>query len=174
VILCKKGKAEEALLNLRQIMGKLKLTVNEEKTRICKVPEGEFDFLGFYVWADVLSNDWSGSYGHEAIEEEYPAHGRKDSCNDRPQDGMARDHGVGGQVEPHVARLGELLPGRKRQPSIPSNRQLHRDAVAPVATQQVQAQTSHGRDLSIPASLRVLRSRTSERTWGRSLACVKA
>ena len=28
---------------LREIMGKLKLTVNEEKTRICKVPEGEFE-----------------------------------------------------------------------------------------------------------------------------------
>src|SRR6266568_9098095 len=28
-------------------MGKLKLTVNEDKTRICRVPEGEFDFLGY-------------------------------------------------------------------------------------------------------------------------------
>ena len=47
VILCKRGKAEEALLRLREIMGKLKLTVNEEKTRICKVPEETFDFLGY-------------------------------------------------------------------------------------------------------------------------------
>jgi RNA-directed DNA polymerase len=47
VILCKPGKAEEALQRMREIMGKLKLTVNEDKTRICKVPEGEFDFLGF-------------------------------------------------------------------------------------------------------------------------------
>src|SRR3974377_848568 len=47
VILCRKGKAEEALQRLREIMGKLRLTVNEEKTRICKVPDGEFDFLGY-------------------------------------------------------------------------------------------------------------------------------
>ncbi len=47
VILCRRGKAGEALQRLREIMGKLKLTVNEEKTRICKVPEGEFDFLGY-------------------------------------------------------------------------------------------------------------------------------
>ena len=47
VILCRKGKAEEALQRLREIMGKLKLTVNEEKTRICKVPGERFDFLGY-------------------------------------------------------------------------------------------------------------------------------
>ena len=40
VILCRRGKAEEALQRLREIMGKLKLTVSEEKTRVCKVPEG--------------------------------------------------------------------------------------------------------------------------------------
>lgn len=32
---------------LFQWVGKLKLTVNEEKTRLCKVPEGTFDFLGY-------------------------------------------------------------------------------------------------------------------------------
>jgi RNA-directed DNA polymerase len=47
VILCRKGKADEALQRLREIMGRLKLTVNEEKTRICEVPEGKFDFLGY-------------------------------------------------------------------------------------------------------------------------------
>jgi group II intron reverse transcriptase/maturase len=47
VILCRRGKADEALQHLREIMGKLKLTVNEEKTRICKAPESTFDFLGY-------------------------------------------------------------------------------------------------------------------------------
>src|SRR6266496_530508 len=47
VILCRRGNAEAALHHLRAIMGKLRLTVNEDKTRICKVPEGEFDILGF-------------------------------------------------------------------------------------------------------------------------------
>ena len=47
VILCRRGKAEEALQRMRELMGKLKLTVNEEKTRVCKVPESEFDFLGY-------------------------------------------------------------------------------------------------------------------------------
>jgi RNA-directed DNA polymerase len=47
VILCRKGRADEALHHLCELMGKLKLTVNEEKTRICRVPEREFDFLGY-------------------------------------------------------------------------------------------------------------------------------
>jgi group II intron reverse transcriptase/maturase len=47
VILCTRGNAEEALTRMRELMGKLKLTVNEEKTRVCKVPEGKFEFLGY-------------------------------------------------------------------------------------------------------------------------------
>jgi RNA-directed DNA polymerase len=47
MILCRGGKAEEALHWMHKLMGTLKLTVSAEKTRICKVPEGEFNFLGF-------------------------------------------------------------------------------------------------------------------------------
>jgi len=47
VILCRRGKAEEALQRLREITVRLGLTINEEKTRICRIPEGEFDFLGY-------------------------------------------------------------------------------------------------------------------------------
>jgi hypothetical protein len=49
VILCRRGNAEAALQHLRKLMGKLKLTVNEEKTRICRVPEDHFEFLGYSV-----------------------------------------------------------------------------------------------------------------------------
>lgn len=47
VICCKEGQAEAALDALREIMKRLKLTVNEEKTRLCHVPEEHFDFLGY-------------------------------------------------------------------------------------------------------------------------------
>jgi RNA-directed DNA polymerase len=47
VILCRRGRADEALQRMRELMGKLQLAVNEEKTRVCKVPDSEFDFLGY-------------------------------------------------------------------------------------------------------------------------------
>jgi RNA-directed DNA polymerase len=47
LVICCRGSAEEALATMRRIMGKLKLTVNETKTRVCKLPEEKFDFLGY-------------------------------------------------------------------------------------------------------------------------------
>ncbi len=47
LVICCRGKAEEALDTMRNMMAKLKLTVNEKKTRVCKLPEEKFDFLGY-------------------------------------------------------------------------------------------------------------------------------
>jgi hypothetical protein len=49
LVICCRGGAEEALAKMRDIMQKLKLTVNETKTRVCKLPEEKFDFLGYSV-----------------------------------------------------------------------------------------------------------------------------
>src|SRR5215471_4196337 len=46
VICCRAG-APEALAEMRVMMSKLKLTVNENKTRVCYLPEEKFDFLGY-------------------------------------------------------------------------------------------------------------------------------
>ena len=46
VILCR-GTAEQARTAMEAMMGKLKLRVNQEKTRTCRVPEESFDFLGY-------------------------------------------------------------------------------------------------------------------------------
>ncbi len=34
---------------MKSIMGKLKLTVNEEKTQVCRLPEDRFEFLGYEI-----------------------------------------------------------------------------------------------------------------------------
>ena len=61
VILCHRGRAAEALARMRELMGKLKLTVNEEKTRICSLPDGHFDFLG-YTFGRLYSPRTGSSY----------------------------------------------------------------------------------------------------------------
>ena len=47
LVICCRGRAEEALTTMRNIMTKLKPTVNETKTRVCQLPEEKFDFLGY-------------------------------------------------------------------------------------------------------------------------------
>jgi RNA-directed DNA polymerase len=47
LVICCREQAEEALRAMRQVMARLKLTVNEEKTHVCRVPQGRFDFLGY-------------------------------------------------------------------------------------------------------------------------------
>jgi RNA-directed DNA polymerase len=47
LVICCRERAEEALATMRDMMTKLKLTVNETKTRVAKLPEEKFDFLGY-------------------------------------------------------------------------------------------------------------------------------
>src|SRR6266550_6358196 len=167
VILCKKGKADEAL----------QPTAHDHEQAEAHGQRGEdtnlqdlgrkVRLLGLHVRTNVLSENRSGAPGIPAIKEEHQAHGWENPCTDRPNEDMARNHKAGGQGEPHAARMGELLPSRHRQQGVSGTRQLHSDAVAPVVAVQAQNQASQGRDLSTLASLRALWPRTPEQAWAR-------
>src|SRR5450631_2626161 len=61
LVICCRGRADEALTAMREMMGRLKLTVNESKTRVCRVPQETFDFLG-YTFGRLWSPRTGGAY----------------------------------------------------------------------------------------------------------------
>jgi group II intron reverse transcriptase/maturase len=48
-VICCRGSADEALTVMRNLMTRLKLTVNEAKTRLCRGPDEPFNFLGYTI-----------------------------------------------------------------------------------------------------------------------------
>src|SRR5262249_55570331 len=48
-VICCRGTAKQAMTAMRNMMSKLKLTVNETKTRLCRVPVESFEFLGYRI-----------------------------------------------------------------------------------------------------------------------------
>jgi RNA-directed DNA polymerase len=60
VILCRR-RAEDAMTEMRGMMERLKLTVNETKTHVCRLPAESFDFLG-YTFGRMYSPRTGGAY----------------------------------------------------------------------------------------------------------------
>lgn len=48
-VICCRGSADEAMAAMRDMMKRLKLTVNESKTRLCRGPDEPFNFLGYTI-----------------------------------------------------------------------------------------------------------------------------
>jgi RNA-directed DNA polymerase len=61
-VICCRGTAQEAKQAMQGMMERLKLTVNEAKTHVCKVPDESFDFLGY-----TIGRCWSTKDGRSYI-----------------------------------------------------------------------------------------------------------
>ena len=62
-VICCRGSAAAALAVMRQMMAQLRLTVNETKTRQCRVPDETFDFLGYTIgqlWSPQTGRPYTG------------------------------------------------------------------------------------------------------------------
>jgi hypothetical protein len=60
-VICCRGAAEQAMAAMRAMMSKLRLTVNETKTRLCRGPDEPFDFLGYTI-GQLYSPRTGGAY----------------------------------------------------------------------------------------------------------------
>lgn len=49
LIICCRSQGDQALLAVQQLMQALKLRLNDTKTRVCRLPEDSFDFLGYTI-----------------------------------------------------------------------------------------------------------------------------
>ncbi len=139
LVICCRGRAEEALATMRDIMRKLKLTVNETKTRVCKLPEEKFDFLG-YTFGRCYSPKTGRAYLGtvpskkrviricEAISE---MTGRNQTLLDQENGGR--------EAQPHDDWMGQLLLSRASQQSLPGGGTTRPQEAASVAVCQAQA-----------------------------------
>jgi group II intron reverse transcriptase/maturase len=64
-VICSCGHGREAMAAMRSMMAELILTVNEAKTRLCRVPEDTFHFLGYSFgrcWSQRTGTAYLGTY----------------------------------------------------------------------------------------------------------------
>jgi group II intron reverse transcriptase/maturase len=103
-VICCRGTADEAMTAMRGMMSKLRLTVNEAKTRLCRVPEETFDFLGY-----TIGKCWSPKTGKSYIGTR-PSAKKIDRLKREISDQTSR-RWLWTDVEERVARLNRILRG---------------------------------------------------------------
>jgi RNA-directed DNA polymerase len=103
-VICTAGHAEEAMAAMRGMMQKLKLTVNEKKTRNCQLPGETFTFLG-YTFGQCYSRQTGGDYLSP-----YPSDKKVQALCQRLSE-MTDRRTVGRATQEVIGKLNEVLRG---------------------------------------------------------------
>ena len=103
---------------MRSIMRTLKLTINEEKTHVCRAPDESFDFLG-YTFGRVTATKRMAVHHQASVEEEDSGDLSPNQRVDQPAVVLAGRGRASGSAQPDHGWLGALLLPRAYQPTVP-------------------------------------------------------
>jgi len=104
LVICCRGSAQEAMHAMRSMMERLKLTVNETKTRLCRLPEDAFDFLGY-----TIGRCWSPQTGRAYLGTRPSRSSVQRLCREISERTRRRRQAV--SPEDQVAQLNRMLEG---------------------------------------------------------------
>ena len=116
---CAGVRREEAREQMQNIMTVLKLTVNEKKTKTCRVARGELRLSGLHDRPVLLDPDWPRLPGDAPGQEAHSAHLRRGQRPNREVNAGNDGDRDGSGSEPQTAWLGQLLlpgPGEQSLP----------------------------------------------------------
>jgi RNA-directed DNA polymerase len=104
LVICCRGSAESASTAMQRLMERLGLTVNTSKTRVCRVPDETFDFLG-YTFGRCYSTKMGQAYIGTRPSRKRIAR----LCRAIREETV--DGGVTTEIRDRVARLNHMLLG---------------------------------------------------------------
>ena len=138
--LCVLGKAPaaEMLTAVERLMGGLKLTVNEQKTRCLRCPEEPIEFLGYRIGRNYRPHGKGAYIGTRPGKASVQSICRKISEMTAPQHGWKSMEEMVEGPEPHHERVGKLLQPRPSQPGLQRGQPPHGKAATPVARSKAQ------------------------------------
>ena len=131
-VICCRGTATEAAAAMRDMMQRLKLTVNETKTKLCRVPDADVRLPGIHVWPLLLPANGPRLSGHPSGGKEDPQALRILGGANQPTFPAAGCGGNRSSPEPPLAGVGELLLPRAGQSSLSRRRPLRHEPAPPV------------------------------------------
>jgi RNA-directed DNA polymerase len=104
LVICCRGTADPALAAMRAMLAQMRLTVNETKTRVCRVPDESFDFLGY-----TIGRCWSPRTGQAYIGTRPSRKRIARLC--QTIRGMTARRGLRLDTQEQVAALNQMLVG---------------------------------------------------------------
>ena len=107
---------------MRDMMARLKLTVNETKTRLCRLPEETFDFLGYTFGRCTRRGRDVPTLGTQPSRRRSQRLWREIHEMTSRQWLLDAGGDDGGAAQPQAAGLGELLLPRAGQPGLSGHR----------------------------------------------------